>query len=166
MTDGSTSPKNPIWPAWPFWPLPLPTSFASTAPGELVQPINPGWTFGNLISVTEQNSSAPDTERDIVAADSYGRQLGRVMDALVELISEQPESARQKPAFKELIALHQRIQKIKSRAAARRVDRIAADLADLREHNPEEYRRVSATLRETLGKGPTGEPEPKQSSAS
>ena len=88
-TDPSKTPAWPVWPAWPFWLPPTPA-----ASDEIIQPINPGWTFGNLISVTEQNSSAPDTERDIVSVDSYGRQLGRVIDALAELINERPKSAR------------------------------------------------------------------------
>jgi hypothetical protein len=83
--------------------------------------VNPGWTFGNLI-VNDQNSSAPDTEQDIVAADSYGRQLGRVIDALVELIEERP-NWKQQPALKELVALH-----------AKRTDQIKVRGAPLRPH--------------------------------
>ena len=37
---------------WPFW---LPDPPTPNASNDYVQPINPGWTFGNLISVTQQN---------------------------------------------------------------------------------------------------------------
>jgi hypothetical protein len=51
----------------------------SLAPQVLTQPILPGWLAGNNINVTEENSSSPETEREIVAKYSYGRQLGRVI---------------------------------------------------------------------------------------
>ncbi|MDB5516570.1 MAG: hypothetical protein JWQ17_3328 [Tardiphaga sp.] len=147
-----TSTSNPSnvpgpwgWPLWPFGP--------SVASGEFNQPINPGWTFGNLISVTEQNSSAPDTERNIVAAESYGRQLGRLVDAVAELIAELPQSAREKPALDKLVALHHRIEKIKSRSAARRLDHFAKDLVELKHADATEYARVAAKLREALADG-------------
>src|SRR6476469_10970203 len=85
------------WLAW--WPelwrqvysqaAPLP----SFAPQALNQPILPGWLFANSINVTEENSSSPETEREIVAAHSYGQQLGRIMDVLDELIRKQPSGS-------------------------------------------------------------------------
>ncbi len=151
MTDTSTNPSTaPAWSAWPFWPSWFLDRPAATQSVDFTQPINPGWTFGNLISVTEQNSSSPDTERAIVAAESYGRQLGRVMDALTELINELPQSTQQKPAIKDLVALHDKIEKIKSQSAARRLDRVAADLAVLRTRDGSEYRRVVQELRNAL----------------
>jgi hypothetical protein len=102
MTTSTQSQPTP-WPLWPWPAWPFPPS-APAAADELVQPINPGWTFGNLVSVTEQNSSSPDTERDIVAVESYGSQLGRVIDALAELIIEQPQATQNKPALRALIA--------------------------------------------------------------
>ena len=103
-----------------------------------------------MISVTEQYSSSPDTERDIVSAESYGRQLGRVMDALAELVNELPQSTQKKPVFKDLIALSDKIEKIKCQSATRRLDRIAADLAVLRTGDVSEYRRVVQELRDAL----------------
>jgi DNA-directed RNA polymerase subunit H (RpoH/RPB5) len=120
------------------------------APNTLDQPINQGWTFGNLISVTEQNSSAPDTERQIVAAQSYGRQLGRLIDAVAALIDDLPKAKRQDPAFKQLAELQEQIAKIKSRSAARRLDRFAADLEELRTTNAAEYQRVAKQMRVIL----------------
>jgi hypothetical protein len=75
------------WPAWMMGPLGL---LEQPTPN---QPINPGWAFGNVVNVTEQNSSAPGTERDIVASISYGKQLGRITDALAALIAERPKSS-------------------------------------------------------------------------
>ena len=149
MTNTSNQSKTSAWPAWP-WPSFFFDPRAQTSSVDFDQPINPGWTFGNLISVTEQNSSAPDTECEIVATESYGRQLGRVIDALVELIAERPKPTQQKPAIKELVALRDKIEKIKSRSAAHRLDRVAADLTALRTGDNPEYRRVVQKLREAL----------------
>jgi hypothetical protein len=147
MTNASNSTTLP---AWPFWPFDL-SRLTNSAPSvDITQPINPGWTFGNLISVTEQNSSAPDTERDIVAAESYGRQLGRVIDALVVLITDVPKSKPEEPAFAKLIELHEKIESIKVRAASRRLDRFVADLTALRTANSTEYQRVKTELQQTL----------------
>ena len=60
--------------------------FISLAPQVLTQPILPGWLFANSINVTEENSASPGTEQAIVAKYSYGRQLGRIVDVLGELI--------------------------------------------------------------------------------
>jgi hypothetical protein len=120
------------------------------APQNVVQPILPGWVFGNTVSVTEQNSSAPDTERDIVAMHSYGRQLGRLIDAVILLIQNLPKTDQDARPFEELMKLSQDIEDIKSRAATRGIDRIAADLATLKEAKPAEYDRVAAKLREVL----------------
>jgi hypothetical protein len=73
-----------------------------------------------------------------------------VIDALVELIAEQPKSTQQKPAIKKLVELRDKIEKIKSRSAAHRLDRVAADLTALRTGDNPEYRRVVQKLREAL----------------
>jgi hypothetical protein len=97
MSSDSQLSNSPGW-DWPSWmkgsvPNPLDV-FA--APRNLVQPILPGWVFGSVTNITEQNSSAPDTEREIIAAQSYGRQLGRVMDALAILIADLPKAKQQR----------------------------------------------------------------------
>src|SRR5438128_301501 len=66
-------------------------ALAPFAPQSLNQPVLPGWTFGNVITVTEKNSRSPQTEREIVAEHSYGRQLGRLTQALADLIEERPQ---------------------------------------------------------------------------
>jgi hypothetical protein len=50
------------------------------------------------------------------------------MDALTELASELPQSTQQKPVFKDLIALSDKIEKIKCQSATCRLDRIAQTL--------------------------------------
>jgi hypothetical protein len=149
-TTSNPSTTSPAWNGWPLWPFAMLDRLPSVAPRTLDQQINPGWTFGNLISVTEQNSSAPDTERQIVAAQSYGRQLGRVIDAVAALIEDLPKTKRHDPAFKQLAELQQQIAKIKSRAAARRLDRFEADLEELRTTNAAEYQRVAKQMRVIL----------------
>jgi len=111
----------------------------------LTQPIQPGWTFGNVI-VNEGNSGSPDTERDIVSEESYGRQLGRITDAVAALIEERPRGLPRPKAFDDLLALRDRIEKIKSRSAASRLARIESDLVKLKAERPEDYRRIASTM--------------------
>jgi hypothetical protein len=137
-------------PNWPLSPLSVFESLLQLAPYKLNQPINQGWTFGNLITVTEQNSTSPDTERSIVAAHSYGRQLGRVIDAVAELIGDLPEVQRHTKAFAQFSELRKEIETIKSSSAAHRLDHFAADLAELRKTDGRQYQRVARELRAIL----------------
>ncbi len=146
MTDEAKSAGGPAWFGWP-WTFPL----GGMAPQTLTQPINPGWTFGNLISVTEQNSSAPDTERRIVAEQSYGRQIGRILDALAELIGERPEGPPLPTSLAAALDLQADIKRIKAQAAEHRLDSIRKDLESLKAHDPEAYRRQLAELRRLIG---------------
>jgi hypothetical protein len=91
-----------------------------------VQPINPGWSFGNII-VSEENSSAPDTEREVVSRDSYGRQIGKLLDAVCELIKA-GGYANEIPAYREVRELRDRVEQTKRNAAVRRVDQLRRDL--------------------------------------
>ncbi len=150
MDDLAQRSKSPMWSMWPWMTDGIPNPFNVFAPQALTQPINPGWSFGNVISVTEQNSSAPDTEREVVSAESYGRQLGRIIDALSALIAERPKSSPKTEALDDLLALRDKIELIKSRAAARRLERIGSDLALLKKEDAGEYRRVAAALRQAL----------------
>jgi hypothetical protein len=54
------------------------------APHHLAQPILPSWTF----NIYSSSSTAPQTEVDLVAKHSYGRQIGRMSDVLELLIEE------------------------------------------------------------------------------
>jgi hypothetical protein len=125
-------------------------SFGASSSGRTCSAHQSRLDLWNLVSVTEQNSSSPDTERDIVAVESYGSQLGRVIDALAELITEQPEAIQNKPALRALIALRDKIERIKSQSAAHRLERIAADLAQVKRTSKSEYQRLSQKLRDAL----------------
>ena len=118
---------------------------ASLAPKELWQSINSGWSFGN-VTINEQNSSAPQTEQAILAQESYGRQIGKLLDAVSELIKEHPESADNK-AYGEVAALKARIDRLKHETAVSRIDQLRRDLDLLRTSDRPEDR---ATYRENL----------------
>jgi len=118
----------------------------ASAPRNFEQPILPGWTFGSVINVTERNSKAPDTERDIVAENSYGRQLGWVIEALAALIAERPKEIARTKELDTLIELHEKIKTIKSEAAVGRIERLKSDLALLKAEKSVEYHKIVAAL--------------------
>ncbi|HMC14575.1 MAG TPA: hypothetical protein VKI18_03020 [Albitalea sp.] len=141
--------------AAPFlWPLAAARNWSSwmnLAPQFLNQPINPGWTLGSVINITENNSSAPDTEREVLAHHSYGRQLGRIIDALLVVIDQTlPDPSQLEPAQRECLAdftaMSDKIRKIKEAEARKRVERIARDLTFLKDKHPDEYRKLQALL--------------------
>ncbi len=119
-------------------------------PQNLVQPILPGWNLGSIINGTEENSTAPDTERDIVAHDSYGRQLGKILDALEILITERAQPGALPRELGEILQLHEKIEETKAKAAKRRLDRVTADLDVLKQGDQEEYARIVSVLRSAI----------------
>ncbi len=125
----------------------------SLAPQVLSQPILPGWMFAGSVNVTEENSSSPETERDIVAQYSYGRQLGRIIDVLSELIERWPGGVPADRAVQQFAELRDDIGKIKAQGIARAI----AELAELKQSNPAEYARLAPKLRQVL------EPDPDNS---
>jgi hypothetical protein len=122
--------------AWPSWP-----------PATLTQPILPGWTFGN-ITINAQNSSAPQTEVEIVAAESYGRQIGKLLDAVAELIARQ-DGAEPK-AFADVLALRDKVEAIKTASAKHRIEQVVHDLDRLKQHDRQAYDAEVAALRALL----------------
>lgn len=120
--------------AWPF-----------AAPQNLTQPINPGWTFGNVI-VNETNSRAPNIEQAIVAKESYGRQIGLLLDA-VYLLAKDREDEK---AFNDVVKLHKDVETIKREAALRRLDQIERDLEMLKKYDQHAYRKKMRALRKLL----------------
>jgi len=129
------------------WWLPPWLTGTVAAPQQLSQPILPGWSF---VSITEQNSSRPDTEREIVAHESYGRQIGRLLDAVAALIAERAPEAPDLPEFTALDELRARIDAIKCDAAERRIDTLRDDLAALRRTRPNAFAERAAALRMLL----------------
>jgi hypothetical protein len=107
------------------------------APENLTQPILPGWSF----TLNEVNSSAPDTERRIVAQESYGRQLGKLTDAVAVLIER---AGKGDPAFTELLELKARVEQAKAEARTDRLKRLGDDLRDLKAQDPAAFKALIA----------------------
>ena len=132
------------------WTLPLHALHAGlqglgVAPGTLSQPINGGWTFGNVV-VSTANSSSPETEMAIVGKVSYGRQLGRVLDALGVLAEHLPGDARDHPALQALDTLREEIDALKTDVCRQRAARMKDDLAHLAKTDAAAYGRLRAEL--------------------
>ena len=123
-------------------------AWPNVAPQTLLQPINPGWTFGNLIQVTEQNSTAPDTEQAIVRRHSYGRQIGRVMDAVDLLLERADADTRADARAEDFEALQREVAAIKRERAVERLRGLRDELISLRREQPEAWRELQALLRE------------------
>ena len=113
-----------------------PSTWPTLAPYYLSQDILRGWSF---LTINENNSSAPDTERRIIAQDSYGKQLGKVTDAVADLITQ---SGKETPAFTELLDLRDRVEAAKTQAQADRLKRLADDLKALKAADPEAFKAL------------------------
>jgi hypothetical protein len=139
---------------WPRMMMAAWSGFARLAPQTLVQPILPGWAVGNVYNVTENNSTAPQTEQEIVSRHSYGRQLGRMSDALSVLVAQRLEagglSASDAKRLGDFTDLVRSIEEIKSRATLKRVERLATELSRLKAREPELYDRALTILEATL----------------
>ena len=101
------------------------TAFRLPLSGNVSQLISPwsGW-FGNsqlgLININLGQSSAPEVEQEILEdVGSYGRQLGRIGDALAVLIThfhpEQPLDPREEKVLRAARAMLDQIADIKER---------------------------------------------------
>lgn len=127
--------------------------FLSLAPQTLSQSILPGWIFTGAVNVTEENSASPATERQVLTEYSYGRQLGRIMDVLHDLIKDWPEAKSHPESVGEFDKMWKEVQKVKNRPAAGRVQRVEGAIRDLRElrtHDRRAFERLSGELRELL----------------
>lgn len=129
--------------AWPQWP--------GLAPKNLMQDINSGWSFGNVITINSVNSSAPDVERAVVSQDSYGRQIGRLMDAVAALIEAAPVKGDDKRIvqFRELAA---RVKKVKDAMAPQKLERLKGEIQELRESKRDEDRAAFDELKKLFGR--------------
>jgi len=142
-----------------LWPLAAARNWSTLmnlAPQVLNQPILPGLTLGPVINITENNSSAPETEREVLQHHSYGRQLGRIIDALSVVIDKAvPDTAKlpeaQRECLQEFADMSGEIRKIKEGEALKRVERIARDIAFLRDKHPDEYKKLQALLERDAG---------------
>ncbi|MFT3955922.1 MAG: hypothetical protein QM722_16485 [Piscinibacter sp.] len=117
------------------------------APNTLVQPILPGWT----LNVNAFNSSAPQTEADVLQKHSYGRQLGRISEALAVLVdARDPKAADAR--FADFRKMKGEIDDIKAGNAQARVARLLADLDLLKVLDPQAHARLKDELRKRLPK--------------
>ena len=116
------------------------------APDTLVQPILPGWT----LNINSNNSTSPQTEVDVLAKHSYGRQIGRMADALEALVVEQHGANPSGKPYAEFLTMKRDIDKVKQASAAARVEQLKKDLELLKAKNPPEYDRLRSALRDAL----------------
>lgn len=137
MSIDQTSPPNWPWAGW--WP-------GSWVPQNLSQPILQGWTF----NINRQNSSAPQTEAEIVGQHSYGRQLGRLSDALEALIEAGGLQKSKDKRLVEFVEMKAQIDQLKLDAAEARIERLRSDLAALKAARPDEHRRLRDALKRAL----------------
>lgn len=121
------------------------------APASLTQPILPGWNFGPILTVNENNSAAPLTEAAIVQQQSYGRQLGTLTDALQALIEHphDPEDAR----IRAFLKMAEEIEEIKRRTSRASADRIRSELATLKRTSRAQYDGLIRELVRGANKG-------------
>jgi len=151
MTDTWAGPWSTDDPAgwWAYWARMWP-GLPVQAPRNLTQPILPGWTIGPVLTVNETNSSSPQTEADIVARHSYGRQLGRLADAVSALVEERSPDAPADGRITAFTAMTREIEQVKLDAAAARVDQLVRDLAELRQARPDDHARLRSALEAAL----------------
>jgi len=89
--------------------------------GDVNQWINPitSWWSGNQVSINLGESGSPDTEAEILRrVGTYGRQLGRISDAMIVLLKHLPDR-ESLPA--------------KDRKAIEAFEKMADDIADIKE---------------------------------
>lgn len=116
------------------------------APTQLEQPILPGWTF----NINSGNSSSPQTEAEVLARHSYGRQLGRMADALAALVQERHGAQPAAACYAGFLQMKAEIDRVKLDAAAARVQRLQEDLRALQAADRSAFERLRAELRTLL----------------
>jgi hypothetical protein len=149
MADVTSNQDQAPWWAWTLpWSAALSsrTPWFGVAPQSLEQPINPGWSFGNVITVNSVNSSAPDVERQIVSQHSYGRQIGRLMDAVAALADALPKTAADE-RIKQLRELAVEVEQIKKQMAPRRLEQLRRELEDIKHNDKEAWAQLRELLR-------------------
>jgi hypothetical protein len=118
----------------PFmWPFNL------FAPGNLNQPILPGWSFGN-ISVNYAGNV--EIEKDVVEkVASFGKQLGIITDAVLALADGKPKNDKAIVRLREIAA---KIEELKNRNKTSLADQAREALERLERAEPATARRIAA----------------------
>jgi len=109
------------------------TNWFPWLPASVDERFNNGWTFGNVY-VTQANSASPEAEREIVGRYSYGRQLGRLGDAVVALA--QASGLDSDPKIQPLVEMVREIDAMKERAKQRRSAQLLDELKALKRDDP------------------------------
>lgn len=118
------------------------------APQTLVQPILPGWTF----NINSNNSTSPQTEADVLNKHSYGRQLGRIADALAALIAAQPKAVQGAAVVQDFLQMKSEIDKIKLQGASQRMEQLVRDVERTMERaDARTKRHLREALRRAIG---------------
>ena len=112
------------------------TNWFPWLPSSVDERFNNGWTFGNIV-VTTANSAAPDTEREIVGRFSYGRQLGRLTDAVVALA--EASGLDGDPKIQPLVEMAGQIDATKLLAKQRRSTQLLEELKALKRDDPDAW---------------------------
>jgi len=88
----------------------------------------------------------------VLAVHSYGRQIGRIADALHALLLERegrPHDDKALSAFNEMWA---EVERVKTTSATQRVEGLVADLDRLARHDRPAYERLRGELQQALAK--------------
>lgn len=104
----------------------------------LSQSILPGWS---LFTVNENNSSDPATEQRVLAGNSYGRQIGRIMD-VVDALLKQDETLAKSDAGVEFEKLRKAVQAAKDDAKTDRLKKLMDDLRALKNDDPKAFKNL------------------------
>ncbi|MGH3426506.1 MAG: hypothetical protein ACRDQZ_02850 [Mycobacteriales bacterium] len=141
-----SQPLNP-WQAWL-------SMFGIRAPlsGDVTQDISP--SFG-LVNINATSSGNPELEKRIVTqVAGYGRQLGKLVEAVDVLVRQQSRQGLDEAdidALEQLHKLAERIAEVKEEATLDQVNRIVSDVRALSrdpEANAEAIQRVREALPE------------------
>jgi hypothetical protein len=140
------------------------------APDFVDQDINP-WSFWlspmrqlGMINVIEMKSSDPRMERTVTEnVAGYGRQLGRITEALYVLL-EHTNTARftdeEKEALNDFTTLAEDIAVAKACGSAMtrdNVERFLKGLRELEKHDPPRYREIAGRLKDQIKVGAPGQ---------
>lgn len=117
----------------PFmWP------FSLFAPGNLNQPILPGWSFGN-ISVNYAGNA--DIEKDVVEkVASFGKQLGIITEAVLALSDGKSKDNKAVTRLRDLAA---KIEQLKNQNKASLADQARGAMQRLEKAEPATARRIA-----------------------
>jgi hypothetical protein len=115
------------------------------APRELNQPINPGWSFGGI---TVNYAGNPSIERDVIEkVASYGKQLGIITDAVLQLAGDKRTDGEDPLARLREIAA--KIEALKNENKASLADEARRAMERLAKSEPAIARRIATDYART-----------------